>query len=327
MRASWMFVVMAGCGLSQGLGTASADIRLDSQEAEAALAVAAGQPAWDRLASTDGYRRLKKREAEMGRAFEDEDFRQFLSSESLRKQRAELTATLAEWKQADFRAIGDRVRSYLPPEAKLRATVYIVVKPRTNSFVYEVTTNPAVFLYLDPAVTKAEFENTVAHELHHVGLASLSTGSSKVETSGSSGREQAKRWVGAFGEGLAMLAAAGGPDVHPHQHSSPEVRARWDQDVRNLASDMRAVEAFLLDTIGGKLDENQQREKAMSFYGTQGPWYTVGYTMAVTVEKAKGRSALIDCMREMPKLLRYYNEAADNSKPKWSQELVEALLP
>ena len=52
-----------------------------------------------------------------------------------------------------------------------------------------------------------------------------------------------------------------------------------------------SVEAFLLDTMAGKLDEKQQNEKGMSFFGTQGPWYTAGWTMAVTVERVKGRRA------------------------------------
>lgn len=64
-------------------------------------------------------------------------------------------------------------RAHLPPEARIRATVHVVIKPRTNSFVFEVRTNPAIFLYLDPARTGPQFENTVAHELHHIGFASV----------------------------------------------------------------------------------------------------------------------------------------------------------
>jgi len=56
--------------------------------------------------------------------------------------------------------------------------------------------------------------------------------------------------------------------------------------------------------MAGKLAEEQQNEKGMSFFGTQGPWYTAGWTMAVTVERVKGRAALIDCMTDMRRLLR-----------------------
>jgi hypothetical protein len=317
-------ILSAGHSFAQST-VATADIRLDSDQAEAALAVATGRRAWQHLASTDGYIRLKKREAEMGRPFEDDDFRSFLSSDGLRKQSTAMSAALDQWKRADFRAIASRVRSYLPTDAKLRATVYIVVKPRTNSFVYELTTNPAIFLYLDPAIKREEFENTVAHELHHVGLASLATNLPARGASELSGREWARRLVSAFGVGLAMLAAAGGADVHPHKHSSAEIRAQWDRDLLNVPRDLRSVEEFLLDTVAGKLDEGQQREKAMSFFGTQGPWYTLGWAMAVAVEKAKGRAALIECMKDMPKLLLLYNQAVDDSKPKWSNQLLDAL--
>ena len=50
--------------------------------------------------------------------------------------------------------------------------------------------------------------------------------------------------IGAFGEGFAMLAAAGGPDVHPHAVSSPEERARWDKDMLNFNDDLKKVECF-----------------------------------------------------------------------------------
>lgn len=321
---AWICILFAGSSLAQSSG-APADIRLDSDQAEAALAIVSGLDEWKRIASTDGYIRLKKREAEMGRPFEDDDFRKFLSSSAIRDQRSLLSAALDQWKLADFRAIASRVRSYLPTDAKLRATVYIVVKPRTNSFVYELTTNPAVFLYLDPAIKKEEFENTVAHELHHVGLASLASNVAADAASESSGKQQARRFVGAFGEGLAMLAAAGGPAIHPHQHSSADVRARWDRDLLNLPRDLHAIEEFLLDTVAGKLSENQQREKMMSFFGEQGPWYTVGWAMAAAVEKAKGRSALVECMKDIPRLLLLYNEVVGDSKPKWSNRLLNAL--
>jgi len=49
----------------------------------------------------------------------------------------------------------------------------------------------------------------------------------------------------------------------------------------------------------------------------QGPWYTVGYKMAVMVERRYGRAALIDCMRDPRLLLVRYNAAAQemNARP------------
>jgi hypothetical protein len=56
--------------------------------------------------------------------------------------------------------------------------------------------------------------------------------------------------IGAFGEGFAVLAAAGGPDVHPHAVSSPDERARWDKDMLNFNEDLKKVETFFHKHIG-----------------------------------------------------------------------------
>jgi Putative zinc dependent peptidase (DUF5700) len=118
-------------------------------------------------------------------------------------------------------------------------------------------------------------------------------------------------WMGAFGEGFAMLAAAGNPDVHPHAVSSPEKRARWDRDMGSFNHDLGDVQQFFLDIIDQKFKSRDEiDEKASSFFGVQGPWYTVGYRMALTIEKRYGRKVLIDCMMDPRELLVRYNAAA-----------------
>jgi len=62
-------------------------------------------------------------------------------------------------------------------------------------------------------------------------------------------------WIGAFGEGFAMLAAAGGPAIHPHAVSSPEERARWDKDVRPGQSVPLNCKAYHLHTTGKGMRE------------------------------------------------------------------------
>ena len=103
----------------------------------------------------------------------------------------------------------------------------------------------------------------------------------------------ALKLVGAFGEGFAMLAAAGGPDVHPHAVSGADERARWDKDVANFDADLKKVEQFLLDMLDGKLSEEEIQKIGFSFFGIQGPWYTVGWKMSVVIEKTYGRARLI----------------------------------
>jgi hypothetical protein len=161
-------------------GAPLVEVRLVTDEAEAVLAILnkrqAGQPVeeaeWQRPFLSEGYVRLKKRETSMGRSFSDSAFREFVLSEDLLKRTAALSATLESWKTKDLGASARRVLAYLPAETRIRASVYPVIKPQTNSFVFELTTNPAIFMYVDPEQSSSEFENMVAHEFHHVGLTS-----------------------------------------------------------------------------------------------------------------------------------------------------------
>ena len=63
-------------------------------------------------------------------------------------------------------------------------------------------------------------------------------------------------------------------------------------------------------------------EQAFTFGGEQGPWYTVGYKMAVIIEKRCGRRKLIDCMLDPRELLSYYNQAAKELNESGQEKLV-----
>ncbi len=343
MRAG---VVLVLCLCVSGLAAQSANplqVELVTDEADAVLAIlakkAAAEPIadtdWKRLFASEAYARLKKREASLNRNFEDSDFKSFVLSDDLSSRRAALEETLARWRAADVTGAAGRALAYLPAGSQLRAKIYPVIKPQTNSFVFEVTTDPAIFLYLDPAMSAAQFENTFAHELHHIGYAAACAGHAETEQAQttSPAAAQVRRWIWAFGEGVAMLAAAGGPDVHPHQASPAADRERWDHDVAQFDTDLHRVEKFFLDILKGRLAEQSEIEKiAYSFFGVQGPWYTVGWKMAVTIEKAQGRAALIDCLCEPTKFLAIYNRAAEEQNRKggqqlatWSPALIETL--
>lgn len=268
---------------------------MDTRQAEAVLVILGkertDQPVesadWERLFATEGYRRLETREASMKRPFSREEFQKFARSEELLSRSDKLARALADWKSVDVESAGERALAYLPDGSRIEATIFPVIKPRPNSFVFQEPT-PGIFLALDPAVTPTQLANTLAHELHHIGFSSSCPGKavSEVDKRLPASQRAVRKWLSAFGEGFAMLAAAGGPDIHPHAVSRAEDRARWDRDFARADEDLRTLDRFFRDILEGKLDEAGANERGFSFFGVQGPWYTVGHRMAVSIERA-----------------------------------------
>ena len=320
------------------------DVRLVTDEADAVLAIldkrAAGSPVqeseWLRLFQSEGYQRLKQREASLQRAFEDSSFKSFILSPGLQDRRAALHAALAKWANVDLATAARRAFAYLPEQASIRVKVYPSIKPRTNTFVFEPRVDPAIFYYLHPAVSPAKFENTLIHEFHHIGHASACpepTLDARVEDRNT---ELAVAWMGGFAEGRAVLAAAGATDVHPHATSDSSERAVWERDVANVERDMRRLEEFFLALAAGTLGEEEQNCRGMSFVNTetvpQGPFYTVGHVMARTIEAQLGRDRLVQSSCDARTFLSDYNQAAarfnrtaDRQLPLWSDALLRRL--
>ena len=331
--------------LAATLASAGAEERvrftLNTSEADAVLAIldkrAAGQPVgdadWQKLFASEPYLRLKKREASMHRDFTEEDFKAFVLSSELARKASLLQSTLNAWKKADLRAAANRILPYLPANAQVKASVYPVIKPKTNSFVFETTSDPAIFLYLDPEESQSEFENIVAHESHHIGFSDANKQYEERIKSLPQNAQKAAEWMGAFGEGLAVLAAAGSADVHPMRDFNAEQRIRWDQDMKFVDQELIQVNQFFLDVIGGGFTKPEIADHvAFTFMGYRGPWYTVGYKMGQLVEKHFGRAVLIECMSDPPQLLVKYNEGAaaehvagKDKLPLWSPEILESV--
>ena len=341
-----LFLGISSVLLGQSIQTSTSSDRihltLNTDEAAAVLALldkrAAGTAItdadWQHLFATEPYVRLEKRETSMGRRFAQDDFKKFVLSAELSASATQLRHTLDAWKQTDLVASSRRVLAYLPEQSVIRATIYPVIKPGRNSFVFETQSNPAIFLYLDPEESAAKFENTVAHELHHIGYSSVESLAEAGQKDVPPNAKPAAEWMGAFGEGFAMLAAAGSPDADPHAASSPKEHARWDHDLAKFNQDLASLQQFFLDVIDQKLvSKDKIDEKAYSFFGdAQGAWYTVGYKMSVLVEKHFGRKVLIECMLDPRQLLARYNQAAEelnrsaNEKlPLWSAELMQKI--
>ena len=338
------FLLFAVCVLCAAVcaQTAAVNVRLVTDEAEAVLAILAKRKAnqpideadWQRVFQSEGYVRLKQRETSMQRSFEDADFKTFVLSDQLAARAEALEETLGKWKRADVTRSGQLALAYLPKASRIRVKVYPVIKPRENTFVFDVQNDPAIFFYIDPKMSREKFENTLAHELHHIGYAG-NCPSKQVSDEINKLPPQVQStltWIGAFGEGVAMLAAAGGPDIHPHAVSDVAERSRWDKDVANFNDDLKKVEKFLLDVLEKRLTGDDISKTGFTFFGTQGPWYTVGWKMSVLIEKTFGHDKLIEVICDHRKLLSTYNQAAEkhnrNSRQPlalWSSSLINGV--
>jgi hypothetical protein len=320
----------AGCLLaatSLSAQTSRLDVRLDTEEADAVLALVelgkrATESDWKRLFESEGYRRLKQREASLNRAFTDSSFRAFVADPALKARAPRLKEALEAWRTISLEGAARLAFAYLPDSARIRATIYPSIKPRTNTFVFEPNTNPAIFFYLDPGITAAQFENTLAHELHHLGTGAVCKNRSELPV--------VQQWMGGFSEGRAVLAAAGDPDVHPHQHSSATDRQVWERDYQKVPADMRRLEQFFLDLMGGRLTDEQQNQRGFQFVSTdsvpQGAFYTVGYHMARAVEKGLGRDRLVASLCDPRRFVEdYQRAAAAQDLPRWSSAFLARL--
>jgi len=288
------------------------NVHIVTGEADAVLAIldarAAGRAVtgadWQRLFTSEGYVRLKKRELSMHRPFDDDAFRAFVNSPELLAKRAMLHRALDRVKGADLDAMAKRAFDYLPPAARIDATIYPVIKPATNSFVFE---GNAIFKYLDDEPL-ADFEETIAHEMHHIGF-------------GTACAHTGEKWLGAFGEGFAAYAAGGGLHGHPYANAKPDVRAAWASGVADFAGRFAQLDQFFSDIAAGKLKDGDADKRGFEFFGLVGPWYTVGWRMAGVIEEELGREALIDAFCDSRTLMATYNRAAGAHEKRTGERL------
>lgn len=315
------------------------NVLLESDEADAALAILnerihgerPSEVDWRRLFSSNGYKHLQEREVGMGRAFTDSGFSAFLMSDTLLQRAAALDRSLPALKRLDVTAAAGRSLKYLPAGTPLRARLYLEIKPATNSFVFRGRdSTPSIFLYVSPDRSPAQLENTVAHELHHIGLRSACPQPPLARATPAQGL--LLLFLGAFGEGQAMLAAAGSPTVNPHAADDDTIQVRWNRDVAHAPADIDELSRFFGSVLDGRVTSaDSVEQQARTYYGVQGPWYTIGWLMASTIERQLGRDALVGSLCEPTHFIALYNDAARRAKargatlPTWNPSLVARL--
>jgi hypothetical protein len=98
---------------------------------------------------------------------------------------------------------------------------------------------------------------------------------------------------------MAVLAAAGSLDAHPLADFSESYRLLRDLGAERFADNLEELNQFFLDTVhGDALNDAVAHEGRIIFGNAGGPWYTVGYRIAVTIEREFGRGR--DACRPAP---------------------------
>lgn len=340
------FALLLTPSASASAQTADGRVQLTLQpdQARATLRIlalrAGGEPVpdslWTALHETEGYRRVMERERGMDERFgvdrgiDDASFRAWALSDGPLESWEAQRAALAAWEAVDLDAAARRALAYLPAGARLEGTIYPLVREQTNSFVWDLgTDDPAIFMYLEPGKTAPELEHTLAHELHHIGSTGACDEPGSAGTAGAEAAE-AMRWISGFGEGIAVLAAAGGPDGDTHPYDPPTLRAAWAGRLDSLRSDMAELESFFTAILDGDLPADSAGPTGMSFLSRpgspQGAFYTVGWHMATAVERAMGRPAVVAAVCDPVRLLLDYQAAATaGGLPTWSSGFIDRL--
>ncbi len=314
-----------------------ARLRVVADEADGAVAVilahdsAALVRASSQLRGSEGLWALHAREASMRRDLTDSALLSFLRSDSMVARSHTIRATLARWREANITGAVRRAAAYLPAGTPIRATLYFEIKPRLNTFVFRTDSGPSLFVAIDSSISSGGFENELAHELHHIGYDAACDG--RRDTTQTEPLKTTLSWMTAFGEGWAVLAAAGGPDADPQATSDSLQRAVWSRDYRQVARDMHRLDGFFRDVLERRLSAPDSiTQTAMSFFGPlQGPWYTVGYLMVRTIEKTEGRRRLLATLCDPARLVLTYQNIARRhctgrpSLPLWSDTVIGYL--
>lgn len=321
------------------------DVRVVADQADAAVAIllkragggAVDEADWEALFGSEGFRRLEARARSFDREVDRDAFRAWLVSDSVVAKADAYAQAIAWWKALDAAEPAAKAMAYLPAGASIRARLYPVIKPTPNSFVFEIREDPAIFVHVDPDERASRIANTLAHELHHVGTAGIPDCEPVGVDSLPETTRTAIDWLGGFAEGLAVLAAAGGPDVHPHAARAEEEYVVWERDVARVGADLLAMDRFFLDVAEGRLTgEDEIRARGFEFISTadvpQGGFYTLGWKMAAVVEKAEGREVVVASVCDPRILLAAWNRVAEAHAPdggggleRWSPELTRAL--
>ncbi len=191
-------------------------------------------------------------------------------------------------------------RRWLPGDAALDTTVFILLDGMSGGFVYQ----GQVAFDLLQMRGAGWFLKVLAHELHHIGVEALWQGQLSAPYL-PPGRRMALEFVGMLlGEGSATCLISGEPE-------EPEGVAQWQGHMAQIDHLFARVEGLLRRAWAGEIDEAAFEAEVPSFLqGYMGEAYAVGYVMVERIRQALGDDAVLACLREPRRALAIYNQAA-----------------
>jgi len=288
---------------------------------------------WDELFNSIGFKMLARRETEMNEGIDKSEFKEFVMNKIASDKYNHYKKSLEKLKSMNSDEIIKITKDYLPKNTELDTDIIPVIKPQKNSFIHRINDKLVLFLYLEPDILKEKMENKLIHELHHIGLDYVYQNSDY--SCLSKPAQKVIEWTNAFGEGFAMLAAAKGLENHPNKFDK-DLKSKWDENMGNFNKDFHKIQNFLLAILEGHFADDQKLYnrgfQLMTNNGGQGSWYTVGYQIAVIIEREAGREVLIECMKDLTKiyfqynnLVEIYNKKRNEDLPKWNDKILTSL--
>ncbi len=191
-------------------------------------------------------------------------------------------------------------RRWLPAEAALETTVFVLLDGMSGGFVYQ----GQVAFDLLQMHGAGRFLKVLAHELHHIGVERLWQGPIDEPTLAPS-RRLALEFVSLLlGEGSATCLISGPPE-------EPEGVEQWRGHMRELDRLFARAEDLVRRTLAGEVDEAAFQAEVPSFLqGYMGEAYAVGYVLVERIQQALGDEAVLACLVEPGRALAVYNQAA-----------------
>mgnify|MGYP000524842875 CR=1 FL=1 len=226
-------------------------------------------------------------------------------------------------KELDVSGLESQVLQRLPEGATLDATVYFLAEVHPDAYVFGgsivVSFFPLVVSRGSLFSGKVPVLPVLCHELHHIGLASISPSLDEATKEGL----VLSVIGGLLGEGAATMFFTP-PEGGPHWES-------WRETAADLPGHYQEFEKMLQEILEGSRELPEARAELFQrfFRPYRKKSYPAGYVLGVdmcrTIYRRFGEAALVDVMARPSRFLRLYNEAADEGEYRFGDGLVQEL--